>query len=271
MPMRRAACLGCLVLCGPVCADAERVTLLALAASVLQVEAPDDRGRLSLGSGVVVGPERVVSNCHVTRASSLVLVLYGGERWQATGQVVDMGHDLCLLQVPGLPAPPVSMGRAATLHVGDAVQALGYTGGMGLQRSAGEVVALHLLDGAPVVQSSNWFSSGASGGGLFDAAGHLVGVLTFRLRGGAAHYFAAPSEWVQSLLAQAEVGAWQTVQPQEPLALSYWQQPASGQPRFLREAAVQRDHQRAAPTVLDPAAPQRSGPSNDRPCVAEMP
>ena len=95
----------------------------------------------------------------------------------------------------------------------------------------------HRHDGAHVIQSSNWFSSGASGGGLFDEGGALVGILTFRLRGGEAHYFAAPVEWVQQMMASASGAATLS----NPRALPYWQVPADAQPRFLRAALMRRE------------------------------
>jgi hypothetical protein len=218
---------------------------LSLAASVVQIEAPRASGGMALGSGVAVAAGQVVTNCHVTRDAVEIRVVHRGARLQATAQASDLVHDLCLLQVPGLRAPPAEFGNAAGLRVGQALMALSFTGGIGMQNSGGEVVALHPLDGAPVVQVSNWFTSGASGGGLFDDAGRLVGILTFRLRGGAAHYFAAPAEWVQAMLARTAsgggIGGFRPVEPLAAQPLPYWQQAEAAQPRFLRAAVLQRD------------------------------
>lgn len=211
---------------------------VALAASVLRVEAPRDAGGFALGSAVTVGRELVVTNCHVTRDARRINVVRGGVRWPAVAQASELSRDLCLLHVPGLISPPVSVGRAADLALGQAVTALGYTGGVGIQNSAGEVQDLHRHDGSVVIQSSNWFSSGASGGGLFDDRGRLVGVLTFRLRGGEAHYFAAPAEWVHELIdgAGRELRA---VLPLEQYPRPYWESAAP--PRFLLAARLQRE------------------------------
>ena len=103
------------------------------------------------------------------------------------------------------------------------------------------MVALHRHDGASVIQSSNRFNSGASGGGLFDEQGRLVGILTFRLRGAEAHYFAAPAEWVRQMLDEPARGAFRAVMPIEPSRVPYWQQPLSTQPPFLKAAALERD------------------------------
>lgn len=234
-------CLAALASALPARAALDRAELIGLAASVLRVEAPRANGGFSMGSAVVVAPEKVITNCHVTRDSREVSVVRGGVRWQATGQASDTAHDLCLLVVPGLKAQAVRLGRAAALKLGQAVTALGYTGGAAIQSSDGEVVDLHRFDGSQVIQSSNWFSSGASGGGLFDDAGELVGVLTFRLRGGEEHYFAAPVDWITPLLDESERHQVQRVMPLDATRLPYWQRTAASQPRFLRAGALMRD------------------------------
>lgn len=214
----------------------DAAALVRLAGSVLRVEAPTVRGTLAVGSAVTVAPERVVTNCHVTRDARAVFVIRGGVRWEAEAQVSDVERDLCLLHVPGLVSTPVTMGSASQLAVGQKVAALGFTGGANIQRSLGDVLELHRHDGGHVIKSSSWFSSGASGGGLFDNAGALVGVLTFRLRGGQAHWFAAPVEWVRQMLDDTA-----SARPRDAAGVPYWQRPMHAQPRYLRAAVMQRD------------------------------
>lgn len=232
----------------------DRAESIRLAASVLRIEAPRERGGFALGSAVVVAPEQVVTNCHVTREARTINVVRGGVRWAADAQVSDAERDLCLLRVPGLRAAAVPLGGATSLAVGRSVTAFGYTGGAGLQHSDGEVVGLHPHDGGQVIQSSNWFSSGASGGGLFDDDGTLVGILTFRLRGAGANAFAAPGEWVRQLLEAGAAGAWRDVMPLPASPPTYWEAGASERPPFLRAAQRQHDERCAD---LDAAALER--------------
>jgi serine protease Do len=222
---------------GPVDSDSTRAVLVALSGSVLRVEAPRAQGGLSLGSAVVLDSDTVVTNCHVTRDAREVFVVRGGARWRAKTQLSDIGHDLCLLQVPDLHGIPVRIGQTAALSLGQTVLAMGYTGGVGIQTSQGDVVGLHHHDGARVVESNNGFNSGASGGGLFDAQGRLVGILTFRLRGAEQAYFSAPTEWLQALMLDHAKRA-TPVLPLPAEALTYWQQAAATQPRFLRAASM---------------------------------
>jgi hypothetical protein len=216
----------------------DQADYVSIAASVLRVEAPRQRGGFALGSAVAVAPDKVVTNCHVTRDALAVHILRGGLRYPAASQSSDIGRDLCLLDVPGLGAKPVALGRASALAIGQPVTALGYTGGVGIQNSAGEVVQLHRHDGGRVIQSDNFFNSGASGGGLFDDEGRLVGILTFRLRGGEAHYFSAPVEWVLQMMKDSALGNFRQVMPLDTRQLPYWQAGPSQQPRFLQAAAL---------------------------------
>ena len=220
-------------------AEVDRATLVGLSASVLKVEVQRIQGGYSLGSGVVVDTAKVVTNCHVTRDARDIHVLRGDVRWHVEAQAAQVDHDLCVLRVPDLKAEVVSFGRAATLTLGQPVTAVGFTGGLGIQNSPGDVVALHRHGGGRVIQSSNWFSSGASGGGLFDDDLRLVGILTFRQRGGAAHYYTAPVEWVQQLLAAAQ--PYRKVAPIAAAELAYWQQPDERQPNFLQAATLERN------------------------------
>lgn len=217
----------------------DRAALIEVAPSVLKIEALTPEGRFQLGSGVIVSAGQVVTNCHVTRHAARVHVVKGGVRWTATLQSADLQHDLCLLRVPQLEGEPVRIARASALRVGQSLMAMGYTGGVGMQLSEGEVVALHRYDGSEIVQSSNWFNSGASGGGLFDASGALVGILTFRLRGGAAHYFAAPADW---LLARLPIERdFVSVAPLQ--GKTFWEESSDAQPFFLQAATLEQNEQ----------------------------
>jgi len=215
--------------------------IVGMGASVLKIEVQRVQGGYSLGSGVVVGTGKIVTNCHVTRDAAQIHVLRGGARWHVESQASDIAHDLCLLHVPQMQAGAVGLGRTAALRVGQPLLALGYTGGTVMQRSHGNVVALHRHDGSQVIQSSNWFNSGASGGGLFDSELNLVGILTYRMRGAALHYFAAPVDWVRALLDDEARLRPVRALPTEQTA--YWQGRSADRPRFLRAAQLERERE----------------------------
>lgn len=238
--MKFRAILLALLVCilGTAQGQVDRARLVGLSASVLKIEVARRQGGYSIGSGVAVAADKIVTNCHVTRDAVGIHVLRGGVRWRADAQASRPDLDLCVLQVPGLRAEVVEMGSADWLELGSPMAALGYIAGAGLQASEGVVFSLHRHEGARVIQATNGFTSGASGGGLFDAQLRLVGILTFRLRGSSVHYFAAPVDWVLPMLKNPR--EFQPVAPLPAQALAYWQAPASEQPRFLRAAALEQ-------------------------------
>ena len=206
-----------------------------LSPSVFKVEAHNGKGTVSHGSGVLIDQGTVVTNCHVTRYATAVLVSKQGLRWQADAQISDLKHDLCLLRVPGITGAiaPISGDRP---RVGQPVIAIGYVGGTAPRLSGGEVRALYQYDGGRVIQSSAWFNSGASGGGLFDQDGKLIGIIAFRHQGGEAFYFALPVNWIYRLDLN-----WERAGELAPLGqgLAFWQQAGDKQPYFLKAAALE--------------------------------
>ena len=93
------ALLATLFLCPPAhsAAEMDRAALMNLSVSLVKVEAADADGRAWFGTGVIVGPERVVTSCHVTRRGESVYVQYRGARQLVSAQSADTEHDLCIL------------------------------------------------------------------------------------------------------------------------------------------------------------------------------
>ncbi len=219
-----------------------REAQIRMAPSVLKIEAINQGGNYSIGSGVLVGPHIVVTNCHVTRRAQSISVLQGGDRHPAVAQAGDVQHDLCALQVPEVQGTPVEIAGPAHARLGEPVIGIGFSGGLGLQFTQGELESLYRFDGSEVLRSSNFFTSGASGGGLFDAQGSLLGLMTFRLRGGEAHYFSVPADWIRSLIADA--GSFKPVAPLDGQA--FWEIDPDHQAFFLRAASLAQGAQWSA-------------------------
>src|SRR3954468_9517108 len=155
---------------------------LPLAASVVRVEAQRAQGGLAVGSGVTVAPAVIATSCHVVREAIDIRVAGQGASWSVDGERADSRRDVCFLRVPSWPGKPVALAPADRLGAGDLLVALGFTGGAAITPRFGSVRALHPFDGGDVIESDTSFNSGSSGGGLFNGAGELVGLLTFRLR-----------------------------------------------------------------------------------------
>ena len=187
-----------------------------VAPSVVVVLALDERGQTTgQGSGVVVGEYEVVTNCHVLGKAADVAVRQaadwsGRETYRVAASLLARNdvRDVCLLFVEELPAPPaaqaVRLGAAKALSVGEEVYAVGAPAGLELSLSRGIVSQLRGAFGkrsAPLVQTDAAISPGSSGGGLFNQAGELVGITTFKWRGESLN-FALPAEWIEELRAQ---------------------------------------------------------------------
>jgi serine protease Do len=208
---------------------------LALSGSVVRVEVDREGGGLSLGTGVTIAPSLVVTNCHVTRDGTFARISGSGRLWNVSLQYADLLHDLCFLRVPAWNGKPVVLGTSDGLRSGQPVVALGFTGGTGISLRFGHVLALHSLDDGNVIESDTAFTSGASGGGLFDANGALVGLLTFRMSGARGNYYSVPVEWVRVRLPGDD--QWTEVAPLHG-GRAFWQRNAESLPFFMRVAAL---------------------------------
>ena len=198
--------------------------------TIVKVRAYQPNGNVTRGSAVLLGAERLATNCHVTAISQELEVVHNGRVWRAEVEAQDSIHDLCILRAPGIAGANANLSKSVT--VGQKVFAAGFFGGKQLAVTAGRVVALHDYDGAKVIQVSSPFDLGASGGGLFDEAGLLIGVLTFKARVGGAFHFALPAEWVSNLNRPGR-------EHSAVASLAFWQQPPEKQPFFLRAMSLE--------------------------------
>lgn len=155
------------------------------AVSTLRVEAPGCGG-VQLGSGFVVGPERVLTNAHVVSGTRAVRVSSTGSSVPRDGQVLllDPSRDVAVILVPGLASEPL---LPATSERGAQVAIIGYPGGGPREVSAavlnGDMTARgrDIYDGEPVSREI-WVVEGRarpgnSGGPIVDAEGRYVGVV----------------------------------------------------------------------------------------------
>jgi hypothetical protein len=217
-----------------------RALRLQVARALIKIEVINQDHSYSLGTGVVVAPGKAVTNCHVTRSAARIHALWGGLRYPVQAQSADPVHDLCIVHVPKLDVAPVALTDAVHRpRAGQLTLAAGFVGGTGLQVAQGELVALHEMDGGKVLQTTTAFTSGASGGGLFNSQGELIGILTFRLRGANAHYFAVPVQWINAALLDEVKAA--NVAPINGTA--FWQAQGAALPFFLQAAPLEAGKQ----------------------------
>ncbi len=168
--------------------------------SVVMIRGYNETGGLAYGSGVVVGDNQVITNCHVLRKTKQPWVSQGEETYSVTAVKADRWHDLCLVSTFGMPHKSVPIGKSTDLKKGQEVIAIGHSNGVPAPlTSAGFVKSTYDLDQGKVILSSAKFRMGASGSGLFDTEGRLVGINTFKTSGKNSFYYALPVEWLNSL------------------------------------------------------------------------
>jgi TonB family protein len=184
--------------------DAEQVFEKA-STSVVTVESRDAAGiTMSFGSGVVIAPGEIITNCHVVRNAAILQVRKEGRSSPAHLHFADTARDLCQLQATqasSFSRPVRGLVAMTDLRVGQRVYAVGSPRGLELTLSDGLISGLrHGADGSiERIQTTAPISPGSSGGGLFDQEGRLVGITTFQLKEGQNLNFALPAPWVLEL------------------------------------------------------------------------
>ncbi len=135
-------------------------------------------GAIRTGSGVQVSSNRILTNCHIIADTREVFVEHSatGKRFPARGTSTDQGHDVCVLEVIGIPGITVKQARFVTN--GDVVHVLGYPQSNQLIVSEGKVLNSEYKIGSDIaIHTSNYCAPGASGGPLLNDAGELVGLI----------------------------------------------------------------------------------------------
>ena len=172
-----------------------------LNAQVLRVQVGLANGRYGLGSAVVIAKNEVVTNCHVVADASNIVVINNGAPHVATAIKPDWRHDLCILTIENLDAPIAKIGSSKNLRYEEPVFTIGYPHFLAVPTSTyGVVKGLFPMDDSVIIRATSGFGLGASGGGVFDDDGNLVGIITLKSPGSHSYYYNMPVEWVQALM-----------------------------------------------------------------------
>jgi tetratricopeptide (TPR) repeat protein len=204
---------------------------------IVSVDILNARGELvAQGSGVALGRDQVVTTCDVASQGESARVLWSGRAFKATPAPPQTHLNLCRLRVADMHSPPLVLGGAEKLRVGQPVNAIGLPlarlGGRlkgnsseerrkGRDRicpmcdgskaaelqeehrrepilSEGAVAAMRPYAGSRYMRISAPLLPGFSGGGLFDEQGRLIGILSPQRVEGESLAFVLPSDWLSS-------------------------------------------------------------------------
>ena len=213
----------------PVWAQPSFVDTLNLGHSVVIVSTDLPNGQTGRGSGVVVSPEYVATNCHVIANARGANIAKFRDGYRPIAVKANWKRDLCLLKFEPLPFKPVPMRDASTLQYEEEVFSLGLPAGAPVpQPSYGRIKGKYVYDGGLIVRADAGFTLGSSGGALFDEQFNLVGITTFKSPGSQGYFYSLPVEWIKELMQAPEVQSLKTDE------VPFWALPLEQRPYFMQ-------------------------------------
>lgn len=190
-----------LLACGSAIAQPSMVETLALGHSIVMVTTELENGSNGRGSGVVVSPEYVATNCHVLANSKGANIAKFRDGYKPIALKANWRRDVCLLQFDPLPFKPIPMRESQSLKYEEPVFSLGFPAMSPVpQPSYGTIKGIYPYDSGLIVRTDASFIMGSSGGALFDEQFNLIGLTTFKSPGHKAFYFSLPVEWIKELM-----------------------------------------------------------------------
>src|SRR6201994_5134351 len=154
--------------------------------------------RWGIGSGIVLGEGRVLTNAHNVRGSQATVTFAGGRTAEGNVAGHDIDGDLAVIEADTGQAAALPWATAAPA-IGTPVFALANPGGRGLRVTFGTVSGIDRTFRGPrglritgSLEHTAPLLPGSSGGPVLDAQGQLLGINTNRL--GEGFYLAIPAD-----------------------------------------------------------------------------
>jgi serine protease Do len=145
----------------------------------------------SLGSGVVIAEDRVLTSAHNLRRDEVTITFADGSREAGELAGADADLDLAVIEVDTGEAPAVEWADPEQAAIGTAVVALANPGGRGLRATLGFVSSEGRSFRGPrgrrirgAIEHTAPLPRGSSGGPLADAQGRVLGLNSLRMEGG---------------------------------------------------------------------------------------
>lgn len=175
--------------------------LYMLKGSLVKIATTTKSGGHGFGTGVALSKEHVVTNCHVLGNANGISISKWGTEYPAESIQADWKHDLCIIKVQYADLKPVQLGDSNQLSDEQPIISISMPNDSPAPFVAlSTIKALYPLDGEHVIRSEAAFSIGASGSPVFDYAGRLIGISTFKSPGKNAFYYNMPVNMVKALM-----------------------------------------------------------------------
>ena len=222
----------------PIAQAFDKEKLLGSFFSIVMIRGYNPDGSLAYGSGVIVEKNKVLTNCHIFRQTKEPWISRGEDSFTIASIQADRYHDLCLITADNLPFPPAAIGSVNNMNKGEEIIAIGHSSASPAPiTSFGVLKSSYPYEGASIIRSTARFAMGASGSGLFDGQGRLIGINTFKTPGRNAYFYELPVEWLASLEKQP-------VETQYPIdGKTFWEEDDANKPFFMQvaEPEIQED------------------------------
>lgn len=180
----------------------------ALAAADILKQASTSSGKLvsvemsgrsaPVGIAVAIEPNAMITTCHGIQAGGKLVVVVGTETFAADLANTDETLDLCRLTVAGMNAKPFAIATDEP-RAGDKIVAVGMNASGQLAATEGTIRKLIATPNGKVLEISVPVAPTASGGGVFDSYGRLVGIATTPHAYGANLHVALPASWIAQI------------------------------------------------------------------------
>jgi len=176
-----------------------------IAPAVVLIKGTTDNGE-ALGTGFIISSDgKIATNLHVIEDLRHAGVqLASGEKFDSFSVLAfDSRKDIAIIKIPGFDLPSVPLGNSNNVQVGEPVLVVGSP--LGLQGSVTTGVISSIRDdpsggGFKVLQTDASANPGNSGGPLVNRQCEVIGIITFKVRGGENLNFAIPVNYLHGLM-----------------------------------------------------------------------
>jgi serine protease Do len=155
--------------------------------------------RWGVGSGIVIGAGRVLTNAHNVRGDEVTVTFADGRTAEGTVAGQDVDGDLAVINVDTGETPALALAADSSVSIGTPLFALANPGGRGLRVTFGFVSGIDRTFRGPrgrritgSLEHTAPLLPGSSGGPVVSASGQLAGINTNRL--GEGFYLAIPAD-----------------------------------------------------------------------------